>query len=61
MNNLSVTILVTGFFCLAIGLVLYFVNQRKKYGEHFNTTHIICWILIALVVLPAETRLPNWV
>jgi O-acetyl-ADP-ribose deacetylase (regulator of RNase III) len=48
MNNLSVTILATGFLCLAIGLVLYFVNQRKKYSEHFNTTHIICWILIAL-------------
>src|SRR5580692_1576025 len=48
MNSLSVTILVTGFLCLAIGLVLYFVNQRKKYSEHFNTTHIICWILIAL-------------
>src|SRR5579864_479924 len=48
MNALSITILATGFVCLAIGLGLYFLNQRRKYNEYFSATNVICWILIAL-------------
>jgi O-acetyl-ADP-ribose deacetylase (regulator of RNase III) len=48
MNTLSITILATGFACLAIGLGLYILNQRRKYNEYFHSTNVICWILIAL-------------